>query len=544
MATDTSEHKQRFEDLVQRRSNWEAHWQEISDVVLPRRGDFTGRQERGGKRGLNAVDSTAIIANELLAAGLHGMLTNPASKWFTLRLTDEALMEVDEVRVWLQEVERRIYVSLNTPAASFASHMHELYMDLTAFGTAIMFIGNRDIDNQLTFSTRHLKECYLSENSDGYIDTVYRKFEFSARQIVQKWGLKNVTRRIKDCHDKGKLDETFAIIHCVYPRMDREYNSKRPDQMPIASIYILEQDNHVLSEGGYEEMPYVAPRWVKAAGEVYGRGPGMATLPDVKMLQEMSKTVLKAAQKVVDPPLQLEDDSLLSPVRTVPGGLNFRRAGTERIEPLMTGANIPIGLDMLQDVRARIREGFFIDQLQLHQGPQMTATEVLQRTEEKLRLLGPVLGRLQSELLGPMIQRVFGILGRSALLPPLPPTLEEAEYNIEYVSPLARAQRQIEANGLLRVFEVGGPLAQIDPSSMQIIKGSETIRWLGELFGVPNHLFLSREELAEMQQAQAQQQQQAQMLEQVQQGADVINKVTPLINGNAGQAAQATTTTE
>ena len=166
-AKKVSEHLQRFEHLSGKRSNWEAHWQEISEVVLPRRGDFTGRQERGGKRGLNAVDSTAIIANELLAAGLHGMLTNPASKWFMLRLTDEHLMEERDVKTWLQEVERRIYIHLNAPAASFASHMHELYMDLTAFGTAIMFVGERDIDSQLTFSTRHLKECYLAENSDG-----------------------------------------------------------------------------------------------------------------------------------------------------------------------------------------------------------------------------------------------------------------------------------------------------------------------------------------------------------------------------------------
>ena len=532
-----SEHLQRFEHLSGKRSNWEAHWQEISEVVLPRRGDFTGRQERGGKRGLNAVDSTAIIANELLAAGLHGMLTNPASKWFMLRLTDEHLMEERDVKTWLQEVERRIYIHLNAPAASFASHMHELYMDLTAFGTAIMFVGERDIDSQLTFSTRHLKECYLAENSDGYIDTVYRKFDFTARQIVQRWGEKKVSRRIRECYDKGKLDETFTIVHCVYPRMDTDYKSKRRDQMPVASLYILQQDQHILHEGGYEEMPYVAPRWVKAAGEVYGRGPGMATLPDVKMLQEMTKTVLKAAQKIVDPPLQLEDDSLLSPVRTVPGGLNFRRAGSEKIEPLMTGANIPIGLDMLQDVRVRIREGFFIDQLQLHQGPQMTATEVLQRTEEKLRLLGPVLGRLQSELLGPMIERVFGMLSRRGQLPELPPVLEEANYNIEYVSPLARAQRQIEANGLLRIFEIGGPLAEFDPSSMQVIKGDETIRWLGELFGVPNHLFLSRDEAQELKQMQAEQAQQAQMLAQAQQGADVVNKIAPLANGNAGQAA-------
>mgnify|MGYP003640484460 FL=1 len=283
----------------------------------------------------------------------------------------------------------------------------------------------------------------------------------------------------------------------------------------------------------------MSPRWGKAAGEIYGRGPGMNTLPDVKMLQEMLKTVIKAAQKIVDPPLQAEDDSVIGSVITKPGGLNFRRTGSEPIVPLMTGANIPIGLDMLQDTRIRIREGFFIDQLQLNTGPQMTATEVLQRTEEKLRLLGPVLGRLQSEFLSPMIDRVFGILSRTGKLPPPPEVLENVDYTVEYVSPLARAQRQVEANGLLRVFEIGSPLFQIDPNTAKSMKGPETIAWLADLFGLPSSLTNSPEDvriaIAKEEEALARQQQMAAMEQgagAAQKGTQAMQTLMETVNGN------------
>ena len=513
---------QRLNSLSTQRQNWESHWQEISELVLPRRSDFVGPRESGDKRGLQMVDSSATIANELLAAGLHGMLTNPASKWFTLKVSNEDLMQDPEVKAWLEKVEKVIFSEFNSSASGFTSHLHELYLALTAFGTSVMFISSND-SGELTFSTRHLKECYLAEDPWGMIDTVYRKFEYTVRQIYDRWPDTH-GEEINKLWKSKKYDEKVEVVHCVYPRKDRDRKKKTSDNLPIGSTYMLSKYEHMLEEGGFDEMPYISPRWVKAAGETYGRGPGMSTLPDVKMLQEMAKTVIKAAQKIVDPPLQAEDDSVLGPVRTVPGGLNFRRAGSEPITPLQTGANIPIGLDMMQDLRQRIREGFFIDQLQLNQGPQMTATEVLQRTEEKLRLLGPVLGRLQSEMLSPLINRVFGILGRLDKLPPAPEILVGEEYSVEYVSPLARAQRQVEANSLLRVFEIGAPLFQIDPNSARVVNGAETIRWLADLFGIPTSLVKTEEQLQAIIQQEQQQMQMQQQMAMLEQGAGAADK--------------------
>lgn len=519
---------QRLESLEADRRNWDSHWQEIAEVVFPRRADFTQKVTRGQRKGLRIVDSTAVIANELLGAGLHGMLTNPASKWFKLRITDPSLMENQEVVAWLEEIERRIYVALNAPEAQFSSHIHELYLDMTAFGTGGMFIGEDPKTGELNFSTKHLKEIYLAEDMSGFIDTVYRKFEYTARQVIQRYGMGNCGDDVKKAYDTGKLDTTFEVLHCVQPRTDFVHGSKLRSDLPVASIYMLTKSKHILEDGGFEEMPYVAPRWAKVSGETYGRGPGVSCLPDIKMLQEMAKTILKAAQKIVDPPLQVPDDGALNPVKTIPGGLNFRRAGSDPITPLQTGGNIPIGLEMLEDVRRRIRQGFYIDQLQMQQGPQMTATEVIQRQEEKLRLMGPVLGRLQSELLGPMVTRVFGLLMRRGKFPPAPEILADAEYDIEYVSPLAKAQKQTDANGLLRVFEIASPIIQMQPEIAQVINGEDTIRWLGDLFGVPTSLMKSSEEMEQLKQQQAEQQQMQQGLATAQQGADVLDTVSKM----------------
>ena len=542
MPTDAQSYIKRYEELRDDRRNWEHHWQEIAEVILPRRTDIVGKRTPGDKRNLKAIDSTGIISNELLAAGLHGMMTNPASKWFTLRLSNADLNAEDEVKLWLESVENIIYEELSSSESSFSSHMHELYLDLSAFGTAIMFIGESVQTQDLMFQSLPLKECYVSENADGKIDTLYRKYEQTVRQIIQKWGKKesDVGKDVIECYNTGKMEERFEIIHAIFPRMDYDRRKRTRQNMPIASVYVLCKDEIILEESGYEEMPVLAPRWSKASGEVYGRGPGMATLPDVKMLQQMSKTIIKAAQKVVDPPLQLEDDSVILPVRTIPGGLNYRRAGSEPITPLSTGAQIPIGLDMMQDVRLRIREGFFLDQLQLRQGPQMTATEVLQRTEEKLRLLGPVMGRMQSELLSPLINRVFGILGRQDKLPPLPEMLEGGNYAIEFVSPLARAQRQVEANSLLRVFEIGQTVMQLQPDAGMVFKAEDTVRWLSGLFGIPQMILETESETQQRKEAQAQMQQQMQQMAMLQQGADIANKAAPAIDvlQNAAPAAE------
>jgi hypothetical protein len=513
----------RFEKLEGQRQNWETHWQEVADYMQPRKADVTKQRARGDKRMEQVFDSSPIQAVELLAASLHGMLTNPSTPWFTLRFKDEEIDNEDEAKLWLESSTDAMYTAFNR--SNFQQEIFELYHDLITFGTAAMFI-EEDNDDIIKFSTRHINEVFIAENDKGRIDTIYRKFKISARAAIQKFG-ESVSA---DVQTKAKKDpyEEIEILHAVYPRADFNPNKKDKANMPFESVYIEFKNGNELSVSGFREFPFVVPRYLKASNEIYGRSPAMTALPDVKMLNEMSKTTIKAAQKQVDPPLLVPDDGFLLPVRTVPGGLNFYRSGTrDRIEPLNIGANNPLGLNMEEQRRDSIRAVFYVNQLMMQQGPQMTATEVIQRNEEKMRLLGPVLGRLQSELLKPLIDRVFAILLRNNMLPPAPEFLSGRDIEIEYVSPLAKAQKSTELQSIIRTVEILGSLANVAPV-FDYINFDNLVKHLADIVGVPQKILKSQSEVnAERQQAQ-QQQQEMQQMQQLQQVAKAGGDVAPL----------------
>ena len=398
----------RFEYLESQRANWDSHYQELADYMLPRKADIVRKRARGEKRMELIFDGTALQSVDLLASSLHGMLTSGATPWFHLTLKDDELGRDEEVQAWLEDTSSRMMRAITM--SNFETEVHEMYVDLVVFGTGCMFV---EMDNtSLRFSTRHISEFYVAEDQYGIVDTVFRKYRLPARQAVQRFGIENVGKFIQKTFEK-KPDEEVAILHSVMPRKERDPTKRDNKNMPFASVYICMETKMVIQESGFQEFPYVVPRFLKATGEVMGRSPAMVALPDVKMLNLMSKTIIQAAQKLIDPPLLVPDDGFLLPVRTQPGGLNFFRSGTrDTITPLNTGANIPIGLSMEEQRRTAIRSAFYVDQLLTGGSPNMTATEVVQRQEERMRVIGPVLGRLMNEMLRPMIDRIFALMLR------------------------------------------------------------------------------------------------------------------------------------
>jgi hypothetical protein len=513
----------RFDKLKSQRQNWEAHWQEVADYMMPRKADVTKTRSKGDKRTELIFDSSPLQALELLAASLHGMLTNPSTPWFTLRFKEEDMDGEDEAKEWLESATDVMYAAFNR--SNFQQEIFELYHDLITFGTAAMFI-DEDEEDLLKFSTRHINEMYIAENDKGRIDTIFRKFKLSARSAYQKFGDK-ASANILMKNQKDPYEEV-EILHAVYPRSD--FNPKKQDKsnMPYASVYMDYASGDELSVSGYKEFPFVVPRYLKASHEIYGRSPAMTALPDVKMLNEMSKTTIKAAQKQVDPPLLVPDDGFILPVRTVPGGLNFYRAGTrDRIEPLNIGANNPLGLNMEEQRRNAIRDVFYVNQLMMQQGPQMTATEVIQRNEEKMRLLGPVLGRLQSELLKPLIDRAFNILLRKNQFRPAPDFLAGKDIEIEYVSPLAKAQKSTELQSIMRAIEIMGSLSNVAPV-FDHINMDKLVRHLADIVGVPQKILKPQSQLNAERQQKEQQQQQMMQMQQLQQVAQAGGQIAPL----------------
>jgi hypothetical protein len=524
MQTDlTKKLLKRFDRLKSNRQNWESHWQEVADYMQPRKADVTKSRSKGDKRTELIFDSSPLQAVELLAASLHGMLTNPSTTWFSLRFKGEELSDNDEAKAWLENATEVMYKAINR--SNFQQEIFELYHDLITFGTAAMFIED-DEEDVLKFSTRHINEIYISENDKGRIDTIFRKFRLTARAAIQKFG-ENVSDSIVTKHRKDPYEEV-EILHAVYPRADFDPKKQDKSNMPFESVYLEAGTGDELSVSGFREFPFVVPRYLKASHEIYGRSPAMTALPDVKMLNEMSKTTIKSAQKQVDPPLLVPDDGFILPVRTIPGGLNFYRSGTrDRIEPLNIGANTPLGLNMEEQRRDSIRNAFYVNQLMMQSGPQMTATEVIQRNEEKMRLLGPVLGRLQSELLKPLIDRAFSLLIRKDLFGPIPEFLSGQDIEIEYVSPLAKAQKSAELQSIMRGIEIMGQLANVAPV-FDHLNMDKLVKHLMDIVGVPQKVLKSSSELQDEREQAQQQQAQQQQMNQMQQVAESAGAAAPM----------------
>ena len=515
----------RLETLAAQRKTWENHWQEIGDYIVPRKADVTVSRSAGDKRMEKVYDSTAIHAAELLSASLHGMLTNPSTRWFDLEYKDANLNTDDEAKEYLESLVDIMYAEFKR--SNFAEQIHELYHDLITFGTGVMMI--EDYEGGVRFSTRHISECYLSEDEWGRIDTVFRKFKMTLRACSKKFGDDMMSdKRLKEMQ-KDPYKEV-EIIHVVSPNDGRDYNKSDNQNMAYKSCYIDPESKQILRESGYQEFSYVCPRFLKASHELsYGRSPSMTVLADTKMINAMSEVTIKSAQKQVDPPLMVPDDGFMLPVRTRPGGLNFYRSGTrDRIEPLQIGAQNPLGLNLEEQRRQAIRSGFYVDQLIMGQGPQKTATEVIQLTEEKMRVLGPVLGRLTAELLSPMIDRVYNILLRSNKFPEAPASLGDGDIDIEYISPLAKAQRQSDISGIMKMFEILSPLASINANIFDHFDFDGLIRHVLKALSIPASVTKGEFEVAQERENRAAQEQQMQEMQQIQQTSESMGAAAPM----------------
>ena len=504
--------KKRCSSLESSRQTWEDHWQDILDYVMPRKADVTFVRSKGEKRTEVLFDSTAITANNLLAASLHGTLTSPSLPWFTLKLRDEELMNERDVQLWLEDSGRRMYDTFNE--TNFNTEVHELYLDLCSIGTGALFVeeANEGFEKgAIHFNTLHIAEYFIQENVNGKVDTLYRKYKLTARQAIEEFGEENVGEKIIEA-SKNKPDKQFNFIYAVEPTIDYERaTGKAGTKLPYHSCHCCVEDKMIVRTGGYNEFPYLVPRWSKATGEIFGRSPSYNALPDIKTLNKAVEIGLKAWAKAIDPPLLVQDDGVIGRVRMTPAGITVVRSDGA-IKPLQIGSNWQI-TDMKENqLRTAIRQAYYSDQLQLQEGPQMTATEVQVRYELMQRLLGPTLGRFQSEFLNPLIERVFGIMVRANAFMPTPEIIGNRKMDIEYVGPLARSQRMEESIAIERLYQLAMNVGQIDPAIMDNINHDEAIRMRAKLLGVPKTVLRGLDEVMEMREAKAQQQ--AQMMQQ------------------------------
>jgi hypothetical protein len=524
----------RFGDLESDRGTWESHWSEIADRILPRYSDTffnsNSEQTKGDKRTEKMYDSTAGLALERFSAAMESMLTPRTQKWHRLVPSDPFLSKDRDVKLWFEQATNLLFKHRYASKANYASQQHEVYMGLGAFGTGIMFVDSHD-KGGLRYQATNLKEILFELNHQGIVDTSYRKFTLTARQMIQRvdagrWDKvpKEVTKAVEKTPEKR-----FEVIHCVRPRS--EINPQRSDgkNKEFASIYVVVQGQEVVSEGGFDTFPYQISRYVTGPGEKYGRSPAMFVLPSIKVLNEQKKTMLTQGHRAVAPVLLSHDDGILDTFSMAPGSMNpggVTAEGRPLVHALPVG-NLAAGQELMDMERQVINDGFLVSLFQiLVDTPAMTATEVLERAREKGALLSPTMGRQQSEALGPMIEREVDVLLKQGLLPPMPDLLIEAqgEFEIQYDSPLSRSQRAEEASGWLRTLEAAIAYANTtqDLSVLDQFDSDVIYQQLAEINAVPPSWMRGQEAVAQIREGRAQQQQIQQMVEAAPAAAGVM----------------------
>lgn len=500
----------RMGELKSARSTLDSHCQEIAERIWPDQACFTSTKTEGQKKTEKVFDATPALALQRFSAVVDSMVSPQGQTWQRLRASNKDLGKIHAVQVYFDSVTDTLFRYRYSTRANFAGNANAVYKTVGAFGSANMIVNPRDTGG-ITYETLPFQKTYIAKNSEGVVDTVFREFSWTAKQAKDRWG-DNLPDRILNCQ---KLDEKFTFVHVVMPRPD--YDPERIDflGMPFASYYYCADDKErMLEEGGYTSWPIPTITYDCSPGDTYGRSPAMMALPDIKMLNEMNKTVMRGAHQRLAPPLLLADDMAFS---MKPNSLNFggmNAEGRPLVQRLEMSGDVGLGVDMMQQKRDIINSIFLVSVFQMldSQGSdRKTATEIIERARMSGAILAPTVSEF-NRFLGANLTREIDILARQGLLPEMPGELIEAqgEYEIQYDSPLSRAQRSEEASGFSRTLQQITPLAQIDPSILKVIKTDEVMRGLADLNGMPASWLkgpdeLMQEMMAEQQQAQAQQ---------------------------------------
>ena len=551
MSEESKQLQTEFDLLVGQRGTFEEHWSQAARIASPR-DDHFNRQSltQGAQVRRSQYDERA---EETLgrATALFGSVTTPGdSKWHMLRQTNDELDKIQAVREYFDITNEVLFKWRYSPKAAFSVSKFESNRSLLGFGTGTMFIGAGKGDprfrNPLWYKAIHLSEVFLSENQQGFVDKVYRRFKMSGRQIIDEYGEKNVPA--ESLQQLKKESETFLeVIHAVRPNPKFDPDSLNPDKFLFISRHWLHgrSDDTFLREGGFRTFPYSITRDTRRPTEQYGRGTLLRVLPAIRMRNQMKRTQIRVWHMASDPALLLRDDGSidiadLRPGRAVVGGLDV--SGNPTIQPFNNGANFEVSMEFLiqegQTIDGAFMLDLFLSNADLEGRDRVTATEILERDRERVRIMTPLSDRDETESLGPMIERELDILNEFGLLPQMPPELAEAEgeFDIEFTNPLAVSRRSDEAIGSVQTVQGAIELAASDPTVLDVINGEQYIRILARANSSPEALLNSPERVAAIRQQRAEQEaleMAAQAAPGVGRGVLDLTKAEELVN-NAG----------
>lgn len=510
--------------LKAERLSFEPHWRELSDFTRPRSTRFTASEvNRGDRRNSKIIDPAAVMAARTLSSGMMSGITSPARPWFRLATPDRDLMDYGPVKLWLETVEQRMNEVFNR--SNLYQSLPLMYEDLGTFATGAMAVvaDPQRVIRTVPFPTGSF---YIANGADLSVDTAVREFSMTVRQVITEFGMDAVSDTVKSQWNSGQYGQWVNVVHAVYPNLDRQTGKLEAKHKAYKSVYYEANstDDKLLRESGYDEFPIMAPRWEVNGEDVYGSScPGMVALGSVKALQLLQRRKAQMIDKITNPPLQAPASIKSQRISTIPGGINYLPMAdvNNQIKPLFQiPANGTNGLlEDIQDTRQIIDHAYFVDLFRMMQTVNtrsMPVEAVAEMREEKLLMLGPVLQRLDSELLDKLINRTFSVMAENNLLPVPPDEMQGMQLKVEYISVMAQAQKAIGVSSIERFIGFTSGIGQFSPDALDKINVDETIDAYAASIGVPPSVVATNEQVAQIREQRAQQQAMAQQMQMAQ----------------------------
>lgn len=541
---------ERHKKLKAEKEPWLYTWQLIGEYCHQRKQEFTNTLSPGQFLTGKIFDGTAESAANLLTASLIGALWTNGAKTFRIEPPDHMsdLLKTKDVKTYYETISKSVAVAMDNPKAGFRTSLEECVHDETTFGIAgisAMKNNTQDFaelfDMPVVFGSVDAKQTCIDENARGFVDTVYIEKEMTVRQLVQEYGLENISKKCREMYVTRRGHEKVWVLQALEPRLDARYGGFGNVDMPVASIHIEMAEKVVLRESGFMEMPVFVARFYKAMNEKYGRSPAMAAMSDILEANALREGSIVATEKMLDPPLVMEEDGIVGggTVDTSAGGLIVKHSSGRIadtgpvIEPLITVGEMNTTFTRIDELAEVISRHFFIDRLlDLNNEQRMTLGEANIRNELRGQSLNTIYARQISELLTPIIERVFNIMFELGFLGVPAGSEEEQEllaagiepiiipdavvqmmaagknaYKITFISPAARIMQSEELAGIQRTVEFGLAVAQAMPDILDNFDFDVIIRRVQELTGAPSSIMKAVDEVAAIRESRAQQQQ-------------------------------------
>lgn len=540
------------------RSSWEPEWRDLSLFIQPRKGRFfTADANKGTRKGLEIINAAATRALKVQASGMFAGVTSPAQPWIYITTEDPDLSELDAVREWLDLLARRTLSML--AKTNIYNELHATYQGIGCFGTHA-FLLEEDEKTVLRAYPQPLGEYCLATDERGEVDTLLREMRMTVRQVVRRFGLDVASRRVREAYQAHRYDEWVDVLHVIEPR--EQYDGSKADgrNKPWASCWMETncgtEDVGFLDESGYEENPILAPRWDVLGEDVYGTGPGHEVLGDVKALQLYEERKAQAVERMVDPPLVAIGALEGTPLQLKPGHITYADGNSRgpAVAPLLQvmPAAVTVTIESIRETVQRIQQGFGADMWLMMSDagdPQRTAREVAERHEEKLLQLGPVMERLEGELLTPMVTRAIQAQLRRKMLPPPPEAIQGQQIRLQYMSVMARAQRMVRGTAVQQFTGFVQSIFAFQPNVADKVNTDEMVVEMVDALGLPPKVLVSDDEVQAVRQQRAQmvaQQHQAEVAAQQAAQAKTLsqadtegdNALTRLLGGAAAAQVQ------